>query len=64
MSRGPATFRQRDLTAAIRAAEKAGKQVYRVRIARDGQIELITSQIADERDKPEGNEWDGVGAGL
>jgi hypothetical protein len=35
-----------------------------VRIARDGQIELITSQVADERDKPEVNEWDGVGAGL
>jgi hypothetical protein len=32
------TFRQRDVTAAIRAVEAAGKIPYRVRIEQDGSI--------------------------
>jgi hypothetical protein len=35
MSRGPATFKQRDLAAAIRAAVQAGQQVDRIEIRRD-----------------------------
>lgn len=40
--RGPSSFRERDVTAAIRAAEKAGKEVVGVRFGKNG-FELITS---------------------
>jgi hypothetical protein len=57
MSRGPATFRQRDVAAAIRAAKAAGCQVARVEIGKDGKIIIVTGKpeklVVDER-----NEWD------
>lgn len=61
MSRGPQTFRQGDVTKALKAAEKAGLKVQRAEVRTDGSIVLdfnaqpITSPgIADP------NEWDGV----
>ena len=57
MSRGPATFKQRDLTAAVKAMRAAGCEVARVEIGKDGKIIVVTA-------KPElagmsgANEWD------
>ncbi|QJP12964.1 hypothetical protein G3545_04400 [Starkeya sp. ORNL1] len=41
MSRGPCTFRQRDLTAAVKAVEAAGIGVARVEVDKDGKIIII-----------------------
>lgn len=59
MSRGPTTFRQRDVSAAIKAARDAGCEVYRVEIGKDGKISIVTSRelIATS---PEPNPWDVV----
>jgi hypothetical protein len=42
MTRAPATFRQSDITKAIRAARKAGVENVRVEIAKDGRIVIVT----------------------
>jgi hypothetical protein len=60
MSRGPQTFKQGDVTKAVKAVLKAGVRVGRVEIA-EGKIVIIAGQ-------PEGgsvieeatNEWDSV----
>ena len=44
MSRAPATFRQSDVTKAIRAARKAGVENVRVEIAKDGRIVIVTGR--------------------
>jgi hypothetical protein len=59
MSRGPATFRQRDVTAAIKAVECAGRRVARVEIERDGRIIVILSPAGDDASLSK-NEWDAV----
>jgi hypothetical protein len=60
MSRGPSTFRQRDLTRAVKAVIAAGLRVVGVNVGADGRIEVVTS---DEEKKAAGNspianEWD------
>jgi hypothetical protein len=42
MTRAPSTFRQSDITKAIRAARKAGVENMRVEIAKDGRIVIVT----------------------
>jgi hypothetical protein len=60
MSRRPATFRQRDLTAAVKGVMAAGCAVDRVEVSKDGKIIVVV--ISKERvsnnpdDSP--NEWD------
>jgi hypothetical protein len=49
VSRGPSTFKQTDLTRAIRAVEAAGIKVYRVEIDAAGKPVVI---IGDPLDKP------------
>jgi hypothetical protein len=49
MSRGPATFKQSDLTRAIKAVEAAGIKAYRVEINDAGKPVVI---IGDPLDKP------------
>ena len=41
MGHGKSTFKQADLTRALRAVEKAGRDVVRAEIARDGRIVLV-----------------------
>jgi hypothetical protein len=59
MSRGPLTFKQRDVTAAVKAVVAAGVEVARIKIGKDGSIEINTGKPAEF--EPEGrgeNEWD------
>ena len=61
MSRGQQTFKQRDVTKAIKATVKAGIAVKRVEIDK-GKIIIVTAEAEDavNGDNPEKNEWDGV----
>jgi hypothetical protein len=56
MTRAPATFRQQDVTRAIRAAIAAGVDIARIEVAKDGTIVIVTA--ADTELKAETNEWD------
>ena len=62
MSRGQQTFKQRDVTKAIKAAVKAGIDVERVEIDKNGKIVIVTAKAEDavNGDNPEKNEWDGA----
>jgi hypothetical protein len=44
MSRSPSTFRQADLTRAIKAARNAGVEVARAEIAADGKIIIVIGE--------------------
>jgi hypothetical protein len=50
MSRRPPTFRQRDLTAAVKGAIAAGCAVARVEVDKDGRIVVI---VVDKGQSPE-----------
>jgi hypothetical protein len=57
MARAPCTFRQQDVTRAIRAAHAAGLHVAGVKInPQTGEIEVVTGESA----KDNGNPWDSV----
>lgn len=59
MSRGPTTFKQRDVTAAVRAVTLAGYEVLSVKVDKAGAITVITTKGAVELPEPaEKNEWD------
>jgi hypothetical protein len=62
MSRGQQTFRERDVTKAIKAAVKAGIPVERVEIDKQGKIIIVTAKAQDavSGEEAEKNEWDGV----
>jgi hypothetical protein len=57
MAHGPATFKETDLTRALRAARKAGADVERVEVGRDGRIVLVLKN-GDKVSATSGtNEW-------
>jgi hypothetical protein len=56
MGRGRCTFKEADLTRALRAAKKAGANVTRAEVARDGKIVLVLDGEASSGN--EINEWD------
>jgi hypothetical protein len=58
MSRGDQTFKQGDVTKAAKGAAKAGLNVRRIEIDRDGKIVVITGQ--PDQSPHELNEWDTV----
>jgi hypothetical protein len=60
VARVPLTFRQRDVTAAIKAVERAGHKVARVSISHEGNIivELAPTVANEAAPDPEFNEWD------
>ena len=60
MSRGPHTFKQTDLTRALKGARAAGIDVARVVIDRDGRIVVEMANGSGEAAIGQ-NEWDGVG---
>ena len=59
MSRGPAAsrFKQRDLTAAVRAARAAGIEIRRIEIDTTGRIILTTCAGASRRTEPDLDKW-------
>jgi hypothetical protein len=61
MSRCQQTFKQSDLTKALKAMVKAGI-VGRVEIDKDGKIVIVPARPEDAAngEKPGKNEWDGV----
>jgi len=58
MGHGPCTFKEADLTRALRAAQKAGLDVERAELARDGKIVLVFKPKGEMMPNDEPNEWD------
>ena len=64
MIRAPATFRQSDITRAIRAARAAGVDIARVEVTNAGTIVIVpaagatTAGAAQNGESAETNEWD------
>jgi hypothetical protein len=58
MSRGPSTFRQQDVTKAVKAVAAAGVHIARIEIDPNGKIVIIVGN--SEPDQREVNEWDRV----
>lgn len=44
MSRGPLTFKQQDVTRAVRAVVAAGVEVARVEVGKDGKIVVVAGR--------------------
>jgi hypothetical protein len=57
MSRGPATFKQTDLTRALKAARAAGVQVSRFEIDASGKIVVVAANDSVPDDDAELNEF-------
>jgi hypothetical protein len=62
MSRRLSTFKQRDVTAAVKAVMAAGVEVARVEIDRAGRIVVITNRVNDS--PTTSNPWDEAVAKL
>ena len=61
MARAPSTFRQQDVTRAVRAVTAAGVHIARVAIDKTGTIDIITAEAPDGRGEArEANVWDRV----
>jgi hypothetical protein len=61
MSRGRQTFKQIDVTKALKATVNAGITVARVEIDKEGKIVVVPVKAGDETgDRLERNEWDAV----
>src|SRR5262249_39334126 len=59
MARAPSTFRQKDVTRAIRAAIAGGVDIARIEVAKDGRIFTETAVVPEP--KLEANERDRIG---
>jgi hypothetical protein len=58
MARAPSTFRQQDVTRAVKAVAAAGVNIARIEIAKDGRIVIITLAESSEIERREANTWD------
>jgi hypothetical protein len=58
MGHGPCTFKEADLIRALRAAKKAGVDITRAEVARDGRIVLVLNRGGEALPDSERNEWD------
>lgn len=58
MPRGPAKFSQSDITRAIKGVKDAGVEIARVRIAKDGTIEIDPGKPPAIDGDPADNPWD------
>jgi hypothetical protein len=60
MARAPSTFRQQDVTRAVKAVTAAGVHIARIEIDKAGKIAIITTDVAEPSERTEVNEWDRV----
>ena len=61
MSRRPATFRQTDVTRAVKGARAAGVEIAQVEIDKDGRIIVVAAKSTEgSNNGGERNEWDAV----
>jgi hypothetical protein len=59
MARAPSTFRQQDVTRAVKAVTAAGVHIARIEIDKAGKIVIITAGMTDHLSvSTEANEWD------
>jgi hypothetical protein len=58
MARAPCTFRQRDVTRALRAAKAAGEPVRHYEIAVDGTIRVFIGEPGTARDEYVLSDWE------
>jgi hypothetical protein len=64
MSRGPATFKQRDVKAAIKAAFDAGAGTARVEVDKAGRLVIVASKPDQPKDVAGNGGWDQAIANL
>jgi hypothetical protein len=58
MARAPSTFRQQDVTRAVKAVTAAGVHIARIEIDKAGKIVIIATDAAGQPAHiPEANEW-------
>jgi len=57
VGRGRSSFKQGDITRAVRATVAAGQSVKRIEIDKDGRIVVVIGK-PDNTDSPASNEWD------
>ena len=61
MARAPSTFRQQDVTRALKAVAAAGVHIDRIEIDKTGKIIIIAVHAANQAgENTEVNEWDRV----
>lgn len=60
MPRGACTFKQSDVTKAVKAVMAAGVEVARVEVDRDGKIIVVVGKSPPAQSAPDENEWDRV----
>jgi hypothetical protein len=58
--RGACTFRQSDVTKAVKAVVAAGVEVARVEVDREGRIVVVAGKPATAQAVADQNEWDQV----
>lgn len=58
MARVPCTFRQQDVTRAMRAVTAAGQHVRRVEIDKDGKIVVVVGSDDQAASEANSNAWD------
>ena len=59
MARGQCTFKQSDVTKAVKAVVAAGVEVARVEVDKDGRIVVVAGKAVPDAGRG-GNEWDRV----
>jgi hypothetical protein len=59
MSRGPQTFKQRDVTKAVKALAAAGKSVAEIRVDKTGAHIVVVGE-EDKTKQTAGNSWDNI----
>jgi hypothetical protein len=60
MGHGPCTFKEVDLIRALRAARKAGVELARAEVAKDGTIVLVLKKDNEAQGISGRNEWDEI----